>query len=80
MGALRGVRPRRHGQGISLPLLPAPADAYRDFLRDLKARVLSARVQAARAVTRELVLLYWDMGRSIPNTEQSLWLGHGRGS
>ena len=34
------------------PLLPAPADAYRDFLRDLKARVLSARVQAARAVTR----------------------------
>lgn len=57
------------------PLLPAPADAYRDFLRDLKARVLSARVQAARAVTRELVLLYWDMGRGISERQQSLGWG-----
>lgn len=45
----------------SSPLLPAPADAYRDFLRDLKVRVLSARVQAARAVTRELVLRNWEL-------------------
>lgn len=38
---------------------------YHDFLRDLKARIHSAQVRAALAVNRELVLLYWQMGRDI---------------
>jgi predicted nuclease of restriction endonuclease-like (RecB) superfamily len=38
---------------------------YDDFLRDLKERVRAAQVRAALAVNRELVLLYWQIGRDI---------------
>jgi hypothetical protein len=31
---------------------------YRRFIEDLKARVISARICAARAVNRDLILLY----------------------
>jgi hypothetical protein len=33
---------------------------YAAFLSKLKARILDARTSAARAVNRELVLLYWE--------------------
>ncbi|MBA2621029.1 MAG: DUF1016 domain-containing protein [Acidobacteria bacterium] len=38
---------------------------YEDFLRDLKARIQSAQIRAALAVNRELVELYWHIGREI---------------
>jgi len=38
---------------------------YRQFIEDLKTRVVSARISAARAVNRDLILLYWDIGRGI---------------
>jgi hypothetical protein len=38
---------------------------YEEFLRDVKARVRAAQVRAALAVNRELVLLYWSIGRDI---------------
>ena len=38
---------------------------YETFLTDLKARIRSAQVRAALAVNRELVLLYWQIGRDI---------------
>lgn len=38
---------------------------YRQFLAGVKNRVLDARIQAGRAINRELVLLYWDIGRGI---------------
>lgn len=38
---------------------------YAAFLGGLKQRVNAARVHAARAVNRELVLLYWDIGQGI---------------
>lgn len=38
---------------------------YNDFLRDLKARIRTAQVKAALAVNRELVLLYWQIGKDI---------------
>lgn len=38
---------------------------YRSFLLDLKNRITLARVHAARSITRHLVGLYWDIGRSI---------------
>lgn len=43
---------------------------YGELLENLKARIRSARVQAALAVNRELVLLYWDIGRSILERQQ----------
>lgn len=38
---------------------------YEEFLRDVKARVRAAQVRAALAVNRELVLLYWGIGRDV---------------
>ena len=50
-------------------LIPLNGD-YEAFLRDLKARIGSAQVRAALAVNRELVLLYWQMGRAIDEKQQ----------
>ena len=41
-----------------------PAD-YKELLRELKNRIRSAQVKAALAINRELVLLYWQIGREI---------------
>jgi len=38
---------------------------YRAFLTEVKDRIQSARIVAGRAVNRELVMLYWDIGRGI---------------
>jgi predicted nuclease of restriction endonuclease-like (RecB) superfamily len=38
---------------------------YAAFLEDIKARVLQAQTKAALSVNRELVLLYWQIGREI---------------
>ena len=38
---------------------------YEELLRGLKDRIRSAQVSAALAVNRELVLLYWQIGREI---------------
>ncbi|WP_310646335.1 PDDEXK nuclease domain-containing protein [Limnohabitans sp.] len=44
---------------------PVAAPAYASSLADLKGRIRSTRVQASLAVNRELVLLYWQIGREI---------------
>ena len=36
---------------------------YLDFIEELKARVILARITTARAITHEAILLYWDIGR-----------------
>jgi predicted nuclease of restriction endonuclease-like (RecB) superfamily len=43
-------------------LLP---EGYEDLLRQLKERIRSAQLRAAVAVTRELVVLYWQIGRDV---------------
>jgi predicted nuclease of restriction endonuclease-like (RecB) superfamily len=50
-------------------------EGYEDLLRDLKDRVRAARVQAALAVNRELVLLYWSIGRDILERQDRLGWG-----
>lgn len=40
-------------------------DNYSAFLADVKQRIHSARLKAALSVNRELVLLYWSIGRDI---------------
>jgi predicted nuclease of restriction endonuclease-like (RecB) superfamily len=39
--------------------------SYDTFLSDLKTRIRAARTRAALAVNRELILLYWQIGRDI---------------
>ena len=48
---------------------------YRQFIEDLKARVTAARISAARAVNRDLILLYWDIGRAIVEKQQTFGWG-----
>ena len=45
--------------------LSATPAGYDDFLRGLKGLIREAQVRAALAVNRELVLLYWRIGRDI---------------
>jgi predicted nuclease of restriction endonuclease-like (RecB) superfamily len=45
-------------------LQPRPP-GYAEWLTDLKARIHAAQQRAALAVNRELLLLYWELGRDI---------------
>lgn len=54
---------RSSGKANKKPALAV--DAYRTFLSDLKDRVTTSRLAAARSVNRELVRLYWHIGESI---------------
>jgi predicted nuclease of restriction endonuclease-like (RecB) superfamily len=40
-------------------------EGYEEFLRDLKQRIHAAQMRAVVAVNRELILLYWHIGREI---------------
>jgi len=43
---------------------------YDDLLLEIKRRIQTAQVRAALAVNRELVLLYWQIGRDILTRQQ----------
>ena len=45
--------------------LKATTGDYADLLHNLKERIRSAQVRASLSVNRELVLLYWQIGRDI---------------
>lgn len=45
-------------------LIPMP-ESYGNWLIDLKSRIQTAQQRAARAVNRELVVLYWQIGQDI---------------
>ncbi len=47
------------------PSLTPPPAGYTDWLAELKGRIHSAQQRAALAVNRELVQLYWQIGRDI---------------
>ena len=44
---------------------------YTSLLADLKARVRTAQVKAAVSVNRELILLYWHLGREILRAQRA---------
>ncbi|MBL9210483.1 MAG: DUF1016 family protein, partial [Opitutaceae bacterium] len=48
---------------------------YSRFIAELTERIQSARVAAARAVNRELILLYWDIGRALVEKQKALGWG-----
>ncbi len=48
---------------------------YKQFVTDLKSRIASARLSAARHVNRELVTLYWDIGQGIVERQKTLGWG-----
>ncbi len=44
--------------------------AYQEFLREIKGRIASARIQAARKVSKEMIALYWDIGKIIVDRQK----------
>lgn len=44
---------------------------YRGLLESLKARIQAARLQAALAANREIIMLYWSIGRDILREQAS---------
>lgn len=46
-------------------IMPSSFEGYDNFLHDLKQRIQTAQVKAALSVNRELILLYWAIGREI---------------
>ena len=42
-----------------------PLESYSQFLGELKSRIQAAQLRASLAVNRELVMLYWQIGRDI---------------
>ena len=48
---------------------------YANLLTDLKARVRAAQLRAAVSVNRELILLYWDVGKIIVEAQNTKGYG-----
>ena len=48
---------------------------YVQLLTDLKGRVRAAQLRAAVSVNRELILLYWDIGRTIVEAQKTKGYG-----
>lgn len=46
------------------------AKQYITFLREVKQRILSARIQAARSINKELINVYWDIGKAIVERQE----------
>ncbi|MEI6208573.1 MAG: PDDEXK nuclease domain-containing protein [Desulfuromonadales bacterium] len=44
---------------------------YRLFIEELKVRVTSARISAARTVNNELIMLFWDIGQAIVGKQRT---------
>lgn len=57
-----------------LTVLPA---GYAGFLADVKARIRAAQARAAFSVNRELIALYWYMGKGIVERQKRLGWGAG---
>ena len=62
--------PKRKADKNQIPSLPTattngPLRGYEEFLLNLKARIRSAQIKATLSVNRELILLYWRIGRDI---------------
>ena len=49
---------------------------YISFLHEIKSRIISARIKAVRSVNKELIKLYWDIGRSIIERQEKYKWGN----
>lgn len=58
------MNPQQPKPDIPAALMKMPG-GYADWLADLKTRIHTAQQRATLAVNRELVLLYWQIGRDI---------------
>ena len=55
-----------------MPAKLIPPPDYAAWLGEVKSRIQPARISAARSVNRNLILLYWDIGREIVEKQENL--------
>jgi predicted nuclease of restriction endonuclease-like (RecB) superfamily len=61
-------------EGPTPTIEPLTHDTHAQFFADLKSRIQTAQLRASVAVNRELVLLYWQIGRDILDRQQKeIW-------
>lgn len=46
------------------------AKAYGQFLHEIKSRIVSSRISSARSINKDLIKLYWDIGKSIVERQE----------
>jgi len=63
-------RRRKGGNPGVLSRSTGPAGGYGPWLADLKQRIRAAQIRAALAVNRELIELYWDIGRALVQKQE----------
>jgi predicted nuclease of restriction endonuclease-like (RecB) superfamily len=56
---------------------PTKTSDYIAFLGDIKKRISTARLAAARKVNTQLISLYWDIGKDIVQRQRLLGWGEG---
>ncbi|MDR1923838.1 MAG: DUF1016 N-terminal domain-containing protein [Planctomycetaceae bacterium] len=49
---------------------------YSDWLGDLKSRIKNSQIHAALSVNKELILLYWDLGKQIFEKQKTATWGN----
>jgi predicted nuclease of restriction endonuclease-like (RecB) superfamily len=48
---------------------------YKNWIQDLKKRIYSAKIKASMAVNHEMIMLYWDIGKSIAEKQNEYGWG-----
>jgi len=48
---------------------------FTDFVKDIKNRILSSQYEALKKVNRELIALYWDIGKDIVSKQEAYGWG-----
>ena len=65
----------KHKDGFDAKPTLAISSDYQRFVEELKSRVATARLTAARRINQEMIFLYWDIGRGIVEKQKALGWG-----
>jgi predicted nuclease of restriction endonuclease-like (RecB) superfamily len=65
----------QQGRQIAKPPLAGLPSGYTQFLENVKSRIRTAQVKAALSVNRELIQLYWDIGKTIVEAQKGKGYG-----
>ncbi|OGS46357.1 MAG: hypothetical protein A2539_06370 [Elusimicrobia bacterium RIFOXYD2_FULL_34_15] len=49
---------------------------YLNFLNEIKSKIISARIQSSRQLNKQLIKLYWDIGRGIVERQEKYKWGN----
>lgn len=60
---------------MELVIMKISRAEYKIFFKEIKERIVQARYQALKAVNKELIGLYWDIGRHIVDKQEKLGWG-----